>query len=142
MRPDPATGMCLALVVVASLAAAGCGGATAGQRPTQHPTAAPSATPTPRPTATPAGPGAQCGMTTTAAGVQAPVVVRAGQVDCAEALRVLAEYYRELGSGQGQGNGGGGAITVEGWTCASGPVTEPGTTCQAADGRAVAVVLQ
>jgi hypothetical protein len=101
------------------------------------------------------GPGGQCGTTTTAAGVQAPVVVRQGQVDCAEILQVLATYYRMLGSGQsdplpprgggpgrGDPNGGGGGIPVQGWTCASGPATDPGTTCRAADGRQVNVVLR
>lgn len=88
------------------------------------------------------GPGGQCGTTTTAAGVEAPVVVRQGQVDCAEILQVLATYYRMLGSGQAPGNGGGGGIPVQSWTCASGPATDPGTSCTAADGRSVSVVLQ
>lgn len=88
------------------------------------------------------GPGGQCGTTTTAAGVQAPVVVRQGQVNCAEILQVLATYYQMLGSGQAPGNGGGGGIPVQSWTCASGPATDPGTTCTAADGRSVSVVLR
>ena len=38
-------------------------------------------------------------------------------VDCAVALRVEADYTRELAAGEAPGNGGGGTMPVDGWTC-------------------------
>jgi hypothetical protein len=86
-------------------------------------------------------PGGTCGNVRTAGGVVAPVAVRSGQVSCEEALGVVQTYFEQLSTGGGQGNGGGGEIEVRGWTCSSGPATDPGTVCRASQGREVAVII-
>lgn len=57
------------------------------------------------------------------------LTVRRGEVVCTVARKVFKTYLTKLRRGEAPGNGGGGPVRVQGWTCASGPATDPGSTC-------------
>lgn len=83
-------------------------------------------------------PGTRCEeRVRTAAGLPSTVYIVSETVDCGEAVRVMDDYYRVLERGEGPGAGGRGPVSVGAWTCSHGPVTNPGTTCSAEDGRMI-----
>jgi hypothetical protein len=90
-----------AMLVAATAALAGCGGA---------PKAA-------------TGPLA-CGTGRTAANVPILVEVQHGQVSCAVALKLEKSYAAAIMAGDAPGNGGGGPVTVNGWKCQGFPTPE------------------
>ncbi len=103
----------MAVVVLILALAAGCSGRS-------------SAPPAGASSSAPSGPAARktCGTSYTAAHVLVEVQVPAGAVDCAVALRVEADYTRELAAGEARGNGGGGPVPVDGWTCQGYPTPQ------------------
>ncbi len=76
-----------------------------------------------------------CGTSYTAAHVLVEVQVPARAVDCAVALRVEADYTRELTAGEAPGNGGGGTMPVDGWTCQGYPTPQILQTGRASECR-------
>lgn len=61
--------------------------------------------------------------------------VRKGRVACGPARKVFKTYLTKLRRGEAPGNGGGGPVHVQGWTCVSGPATDPGSACTKAGTR-------
>ena len=102
----------MAVVVLILALAAGCSG-----RSSAPPGASSSA---------PSGPAARktCGTSYTAAHVLGRGPGAGWAVDCAVALRVEADYTRELAAGEAPGNGGGGPMPVDGWTCQGYPTPQ------------------
>ncbi|SHE93683.1 hypothetical protein [Streptoalloteichus hindustanus] len=112
---------------------------TGGQRasstaPTETPSGAPSAASSS--SAQSAGPVACGDVPVPATGGKAAVHADAGPggpVPCADALRVLAAYFRDAPT---MAEGSGGFLTVEGWECATasmGSATPGRTTCRDGD---------
>jgi hypothetical protein len=98
-----ARAVCLtALVVVGTLALAGCGQSA-------------------RPKVARA---TDCGTSHTAANVPVEVAVEQGEVSCTTALAVESDYAKAIVQGKAPGNGGGGPVTVNGWTCQGFPTPE------------------
>jgi hypothetical protein len=58
-----------------------------------------------------------CGTGRTAANVPVEIEVDRGEVSCAAAMQVEADYAKAVASGLAPGNGGGGPVKVSGWTC-------------------------
>lgn len=58
-----------------------------------------------------------CGTGRTAANVPVEIEVDRGEVSCAAAMQVEADYAKAVSSGLAPGNGGGGPVKVSGWTC-------------------------
>ncbi len=92
----------MALLIVGTLALAGCGQAA-------RPKTASST---------------DCGTTRTAANVPVEVAVDQGQVSCTVALTVEHDYARAIVAGKVQGNGGGAPVLVDGWKCQGYPTPE------------------
>jgi hypothetical protein len=65
-----------------------------------------------------------CGTGHTAANVPVEIEVNRGQVSCAAAMTVEADYAAAIVAGKAPGNGGGGPITVNGWQCQGFPTPE------------------
>lgn len=103
----------MAVVVLILALAAGCSGRS-------------SAPPAGSSSSASSGPEARktCGTSHTAAHVLVEVQVPTRAVDCAVALRVEADYTRELAAGDAPGNGGGGSMPVDGWTCQGYPTPQ------------------
>ncbi|MCW2917885.1 MAG: hypothetical protein JWN52_5953 [Actinomycetia bacterium] len=114
----------------------GCNGITTTKAPaaatSSSASAAPTTTKVPRATrpsmvasATPAdgplvGPGTECGLVSNAAGTAYKLVVAAGHISCAHAIKVLHIYYAASTPKQGSGR----FASFSGWTCASQSIAE------------------
>jgi hypothetical protein len=125
-------------VAAALLLAAGCGADGPADEPaTQHQVPAADTGPAGMPAAQPATPGTECGVVPAIGGAMSMVVVRAGAVDCAQATTVLTRYFAKLTPAQAASPEGSEPVPLGAWTCASGPATDPWTTCSTEDGRQV-----
>jgi hypothetical protein len=121
----------MAIAMTGLLATAALAGCAATQSTTDAP-AVPSGTSAvaAHQTDAAAGPGAECGTVTTAAGLPATARIVRGTLACATVTRVFTDYYTALARGQAPGNGGGGPVPVDGWTCQSAPAqAAPVSTC-------------
>lgn len=76
----------------------------------------------------------------TAAEQPAEVYIREGTIPCDDATGAMQDYFLKLQDGQASGQGGGGPVEVRDWTCASGPSTEPWSTCENEEGAEVEAV--
>lgn len=64
-----------------------------------------------------APPRATCGTSRTAANVPVIIEIEKGSAACALAMRIQADYTRQVRAGHVPGNGGGAPVLVDGWTC-------------------------
>lgn len=117
------------LLVAASAALAGCGGADpapATPSPTVPAAAAAAAS---------TAPGVPCGDVTGTGGAKTAVVAH-GNVDCAAATTLLKDYFAKLTPAEANSPDGPGPVVLDEWTCGSG-VNDPVTACSTEDGRQV-----
>ncbi|MEU7785404.1 hypothetical protein [Amycolatopsis sp. NPDC049159] len=116
------------LLVAASAALAGCGGADPAP-------AAPSPAPAAAAAAESTAPGVPCGDVTGAGGAKTAVVAH-GKVDCAAATQLLTDYFAKLTPAEASSPDGPGPVVLGDWTCGSG-ANDPVTACSTEDGRQV-----
>jgi hypothetical protein len=84
---------------------------------TTRPSTVASATPADGPLA---GPGTECGLVSNAAGTAYKLIVVAGHISCAHAIKVLHIYYAASTPKQGSGR----FANFSGWSCASQSIAE------------------
>ncbi|MFE0020785.1 hypothetical protein [Amycolatopsis sp. NPDC059021] len=123
MRALPPT---LFLATVAVLA--GCGSGA-------PPAAPPSAPAQQAAAAAPVPAGVTCGDVRDSGGKTAKVVAH-GKADCAQAVKLFADYFAKLPPEAARSATGTGPLALGEWTCGSGP-GEPVTTCSTEDDRQV-----
>lgn len=79
-----------------------------------------------------------CGTVPTGDGDEAKVVIRLGEVECAEAVTLLTQYFARVTPAAAASPDGAGPIAVGEWTCGSEPASVATATCSTEDGREVA----
>ncbi|MEV6824284.1 hypothetical protein [Amycolatopsis sp. NPDC051102] len=119
------------LLVAATAALAGCGGAPAPATPSSSGAPVPAAAAAAASTA----PGVPCGDVAGAGGAKTAVVAH-GKVDCAAASKLLKDYFAKLTPAEANDADGPGPIVLDEWTCGSG-ANDPVTACSTEDGRQV-----
>jgi hypothetical protein len=117
------------LLVAATAALAGCGGADPA------PAAPSSAVPAAAAAAESTAPGVPCGDIAGTGGAKTAVVAH-GQVDCAAATKLLKDYFAKLTPAEASSPDGPGPVVLDEWTCGSG-ANDPVTACSTEDGRQV-----
>jgi hypothetical protein len=117
------------LLVAATAALAGCGGADPA------PAAPSSAVPAAAAAAESTAPGVPCGDIAGTGGAKTAVVAH-GQVDCAAATKLLKDYFAKLTPAEANSPDGPGPVALDEWTCGSG-ANDPVTACSTEDGRQV-----
>ncbi|NKQ52623.1 hypothetical protein HFP15_06985 [Amycolatopsis sp. K13G38] len=78
-----------------------------------------------------------CGTVPAAAGARANVVVRRGNVDCAQATAVVTRYFARLSPSDAARPDGAGPVALEEWTCGSDPGVALNATCSTEDDREI-----
>ncbi|MFD5246190.1 hypothetical protein ACFWIW_16690 [Amycolatopsis sp. NPDC058340] len=96
---------------------------------------APAAAPSPSPSADQVLAGTPCGEVAGLQGAKNKVVAR-GKTDCAEATRVLTDYFAKLTPAEAASPQGPGPVVIGAWTCGSGP-NDPVTSCSTEDERQI-----
>ena len=81
-----------------------------------------------------------CGIVPAADGAQAKVLVRQGNVDCAQATAVATQYFARLSPADRANPDGAGPVALEEWTCGSDPGSPLTATCSTEDGREIGTV--
>jgi hypothetical protein len=121
------------LLAAATALLAGCGSdpapAAAPSASTQTAAAAAAAADT-------TAPGVPCGEVTGTGGAKTSVVAH-GKVNCADAAKLLKDYFAKVTPAEANSPDGPGPIVLGEWTCGSGPDNDPVTTCSTEDDRQV-----
>ncbi len=96
------TSLCLASIVIGSLAVSACGHgpSTSASKPIS------------------------CGASQTAAHVPVTLSVNSTAVSCSDAKTVEQEYAEAIREGKAPGAGGNGPVKISGWTCSAFPTPE------------------
>lgn len=123
------------LLVAATAALAGCGGADPAPAAPHSPAPSPAPVPAAAAAAASTAPGVPCGDVTGTGGAKTAVVAH-GQVDCATATKLLKDYFARLTPAEANSAAGPGPIVLGEWTCGSG-AHDPVTACSTEDGRQV-----
>ncbi|HVW41758.1 MAG TPA: hypothetical protein VHC18_10440 [Amycolatopsis sp.] len=93
----------------------------------------------PAPAAQSAAP-VSCGTVPATHGTQAKVLVRQGNVDCAQAGAVATRYFARLTAADLANPDGAGPVALDPWTCGSDPGAPLTATCSTEDDREIGTV--
>ncbi|HJQ47939.1 MAG TPA: hypothetical protein VJ870_16725 [Amycolatopsis sp.] len=115
--------------VAGALALTACGGAPAAPQVTAQAAAAPVST-----QAVP------CATVAASSSSQVRVLVRQGNVDCAQATAIATQYFARLTPADRADPGGAGPVALEEWTCGSDPGSPLTATCSTEDNREIGTV--